>query len=172
MHCPYSRKMFTTVNKALATAKAPGVECQVVHTCQPWHEQATVLHEVALSVNKLKPESYRDTLAKIYETWDNWTDKNARGLSREELKAKCIKLCVPEALSEQVMKTITRSTESKGNGPSDAMQLLKHHTRSHRTLGVHVTPTVFVNGYEAGKISSGWPAEKWVGFLELLEAQK
>ena len=34
--------------------------------------------------------------------------------------------------------------------------IIKHH----RTRGVHVTPTCFVNGLEAGIVSSGWSAEQ------------
>ena len=29
-----------------------------------------------------------------------------------------------------------------------------------------VTPTVFVNGLEAGVVSSGWTPEQWLKFLE------
>ena len=35
---------------------------------------------------------------------------------------------------------------------------------------VHVTPTVFVNGLEAGVVSSGWSAAEWQKFLQPMGA--
>ena len=51
-------------------------------------------------------------------------------------------------------------------------------TRTHRRslrlfascLLADVTPTVFVNGLEAGVVSSGWTPEQWLQFLEPLGA--
>jgi protein-disulfide isomerase len=45
-------------------------------------------------------------------------------------------------------------------------QALKWHVRSHRKAGVHVTPTVYVNGIEAVQVSSGWDADEWALFLD------
>ena len=45
-------------------------------------------------------------------------------------------------------------------------QPLKWAVKYHRARSVHVTPTVYVNGLEAGVVSSGWSAEQWRAFLQ------
>ena len=40
----------------------------------------------------------------------------------------------------------------------------------HRVRSVHVTPTVFVNGLEAGVVSSGWGGAEWQRFLQPMGA--
>jgi len=47
-------------------------------------------------------------------------------------------------------------------GLGEVTKLLKFHTKHHRTRGVHVTPTVYMNSIEAPDVSSGWSAEQWV----------
>ncbi|MEK9722523.1 MAG: hypothetical protein VW405_03420, partial [Rhodospirillaceae bacterium] len=47
-------------------------------------------------------------------------------------------------------------------GLGDVTQSLKWAVKYHRTRGVHVTPTVFVNGTEAPDVSSGWSADEWM----------
>ena len=51
-------------------------------------------------------------------------------------------------------------------------QALKWATKLHRVRGVHVTPTVHVNGLEAGIVSSGWTGEQWLKFLEVRRVPK
>ena len=48
----------------------------------------------------------------------------------------------------------------------ETTKLLKFAIKYHRIRGVHVTPTVFVNGIEAPDISSGWTAEQWIEKLK------
>eukprot|EP00435_Cladocopium_sp_Y103_P032240 s1318_g8.t1 len=53
-----------------------------------------------------------------------------------------------------------------GNAGNAVTQHLKWAIKFHRVRGVHVTPTVFVNGLEAGIVSSDWSADEWAAFLD------
>ena len=59
-------------------------------------------------------------------------------------------------LSEKVHKLLEEKDDSR----------IKLHCRYHRRLGVHVTPTVFLNGEEATQISSSWTGQQWMEFLK------
>jgi len=47
-------------------------------------------------------------------------------------------------------------------GLGEVTKLLKFAVKHHRTRGVHVTPTVYMNSIEAPDVSSGWTAEQWI----------
>lgn len=50
-----------------------------------------------------------------------------------------------------------------GNSVTDEVKLI---TKLARKRGVHVSPTVYINGIEATQVSSSWSQEEW---LELLK---
>merc|ERR1712060_753140 len=58
----------------------------------------------------------------------------------------------------------------KEGGCNEMTQHIKWSVKFHRCRGIHVTPTVHVNGLEAGIVSSGWTADQWNAFLEPLGA--
>ncbi|CAM9170026.1 unnamed protein product, partial [Phaeothamnion confervicola] len=53
-----------------------------------------------------------------------------------------------------------------GDKGTHLTQDVKWICRHHRERGVHVTPTVFVNGIEATEISSSWTIDEWQDFLD------
>ena len=62
---------------------------------------------------------------------------------------------------------IDEKLKMKESGECNEMtQRLKWAVKYHRCRAVHVTPTVHVNGLEAGIVSSGWTPEQWCAFLE------
>lgn len=58
-----------------------------------------------------------------------------------------------------------------GNAGNAVTQRLKWATKLHRARGVHVTPTVHVNGLEASIASSDWTVEEWKAFLAALQLE-
>jgi hypothetical protein len=59
--------------------------------------------------------------------------------------------------------------KGEGNSGSKATQLVKWAVKYHRLArSVHVTPTVFLNGLEAGDVGSGWTVEQWTEKLDNL----
>jgi hypothetical protein len=43
---------------------------------------------------------------------------------------------------------------------------LKLHIKATRLVGIHVSPTVVVDGIAENSISSGWTKEQWVAWLD------
>ena len=52
------------------------------------------------------------------------------------------------------------------NSGNEMGQQVKWYVKLGRKNGIHVTPTVYVNGIEEGKISSGWTLEQWTEYLD------
>jgi hypothetical protein len=63
-----------------------------------------------------------------------------------------------DAAQAKLARTIVEGSLNTGNA---ATLDLKWATKYHRVRGVHVTPTVFLNGIEAPDVSSGWDADQW-----------
>ena len=70
------------------------------------------------------------------------------------------------------VKALLVMNEGGGNAGNAMTQHIKWACKYHRGRGVHVTPTVHVNGLEAGVISSGWTCEQWLAFLEPMGEDK
>lgn len=56
-------------------------------------------------------------------------------------------------------------TGTEVNTGSGLFQDVKWYTKHHRKRGMHVTPTVIVNGLEDEAISSGWDTPQWMEHL-------
>jgi protein-disulfide isomerase len=52
---------------------------------------------------------------------------------------------------------------NSGNGVTDDLKVL---VKMARLVGVHVSPTVIVDGVVDNSISSGWTKEQWMEYLE------
>jgi len=58
------------------------------------------------------------------------------------------------------------------DGGSPVMKRLKHYIKAGRKQGIHVSPTVFMNGVEDGSVGSSWSAEEWQDRMkQLLEKE-
>mmetsp|Transcript_37318 Transcript_37318/g.42642 ORF Transcript_37318/g.42642 Transcript_37318/m.42642 type:complete len:237 (+) Transcript_37318:56-766(+) len=182
--CPFSDKMFLTLyNDVLPIisadeTKKSAIAIKIYHVVQPWHPQGTMVHEAALAVKKVANED--DNLYLNYFKWiceqftgpdKKFSDADTWNQSRSQIyeslllyfqtqnlpniSASAMKLLVPPAL--------------EGNCGNDVTQDIKWTCKHHRAMGVHVTPTVFVNGIEAVQISSGWKCDDWVSFFDSFE---
>ena len=52
------------------------------------------------------------------------------------------------------------------NAGNSVGQLIKFYAKHGRKRGIHVTPTVLVNGIEEGDISSSWSLGQWTDYLD------
>merc|ERR1712151_1397751 len=52
------------------------------------------------------------------------------------------------------------------NAGNQMGQQIRWYVKFGRKNGIHVTPTVLVNGIEEGGISSGWTLEQWCEYLD------
>lgn len=97
---------------------------------------------------------------------DNFYDDSAYTKSRAQLNAELAVIAasfVPKDKFEALLAY--KVVEGARNSGNEMTQSLKWLTKYHRSCGVHVTPTCFLNGIEAGQISSGWTTEQWQELL-------
>jgi hypothetical protein len=136
----------------------------VIHqVVQPWHPQGTYVHEAALAVKLIAPEAYLPFISKVYAAHEKgqFKDNTVWNKSRQQIYDELV------AIAESCgVKGIDQKLKMKETGECNEMtQHIKWAVKYHRCRGVHVTPTVHVNGLEAGIVSSGWTTEQWIQFL-------
>ena len=97
---------------------------------------------------------------------DKFYDDSAYSKSRVQLNAELADIAAAFVPKEKFEALLAFKPEPGARNSGNAMtQALKWHTKYHRACGVHVTPTCFMNGIEAGQISSGWTDDQWQAFF-------
>jgi len=161
--------MFTTLYDGVLPTLTDDTDVSFIlhHVVQPWHPQGTMVHEAALALKKVSPPDYPGYVNAIYRAFETGTfnDADTWKKSRLEIYDDLLAL-VPEGVDASTVKALLLPTATGGNEGNAMTQDIKWATKYHRTRSVHITPTVFVNGLEAGVVSSGWSAEEWLQFLE------
>ena len=168
--CPFSKKMFNTLflkNTGLANKyeKEQQVQFTWFPVPQPWHPQSAIMAEAVLSIQKTTPHKTWAFITAMYANQDNFFDDKVADMSRTALYEGCAALaegvgCDRAAFLKELICT------GEGNCGNGVTQSLKFYVKQHRKQGVHVTPTVFVNGIEAPQVSSGWSGAEWSEFLD------
>mmetsp|Transcript_2566 Transcript_2566/g.7524 ORF Transcript_2566/g.7524 Transcript_2566/m.7524 type:complete len:224 (+) Transcript_2566:99-770(+) len=183
--CPFSRKMCITLNQPGGVFEriradpslASKVEFIFHNVPQPWHPQSPVMHEcmfaVALAVDH-DPEKLKKYIVAAFDAFPDFADLHVVDKSRKEIQRMCVDIAAATLADEMGGADAVRTNilshlsfdhlteEEPHMGLGEVTKLLKFHTKHHRTRGVHVTPTVYMNSIEAPDVSSGWSAEQWV----------
>lgn len=173
-NCPFSAKIFLKIEEVipkLQNENPSQFQFVFVNVIQPWHPSSVLLHEYALAVAQLLretvPERSNELFWKVsgtlFKNKEKFYDSSTTNIGRNDLyisindtvfddldlpfeKSKVLKkLTVTEE------KDISKAT-NKGN---DATVDVRYFTRYLRGVGVHVTPTVSVDGIVNDSISSG-----------------
>ena len=173
--CPFSQKMFCTlyneVMPGLDESMKKDVSFVIQQVPQPWHPQGTYVHEAALAVKACAPDAYPSYVRAIYEAFGSgkFKDDDTIDKSRKQIYSELLDLL---GSGDEKLKAVDKDAVAKlltlqgeGNAGNAMTQHIKWAVKYHRCRGVHVTPTVHVNGLEAGMISSGWNAEQWGKYL-------
>jgi len=167
--CPFSRKMWAAVIDNDLPAKMGDKVCFIVNQVpQPWHPQGTFVHEAALAVKQLAPDKYFAYVSALFAAYDggSFKDDTTWSKCRKEIYEELLDIAASTGIDRgEVEKQLTMKSEG-GNCGNEMTQAIKWCVKYHRTRGVHVTPTVHVNGLEAGVVSSGWTTEQWLEFLK------
>lgn len=170
--CPFSAKSFLTLTKEVLPAYEqthPG-KVQFLHYQypQPWHAPGAYAAEVSLAVELVDPSAYLRTCQCFFER-------------QEQLVFDCV--TYEKTRSELYVALATAAAEASGvdaaqvlekvkwlgtspNAGNSVSQLVKWYVKKGRKNGIHVTPTVLVNGIEEPSISSGWTLQDWVLYLD------
>jgi protein-disulfide isomerase len=173
--CPFSAKMWKTVatgEAASVMARFPEVKFVLRQVPQPWHMQSMLVHEAVLAarrnVRDARDPRFKAFIDAVFERQSELTDVVVWDWSRAQIQAHLVAMATAAGIDGVApLLQINADDVAKGmkNPGSYVTPEFKACVRYHRVRSVHVTPTVFVNGIEAGAVSSGWTVEQWVEFL-------
>ena len=164
--CPFCLKIFQRwtdggffTDDFLTTHK---LQIRFNHVPQPWHLRSIPIHNVGLAVARYKPEAFWDYSLQLFkdakETWDdnfnNATPNEFNNVLAEHAHkyTGVDKVLVVDYLGDKEAST--------------RMADLKYFVRYHRTVGVHMTPTVAINGIICGNIESSTDLDKVVEIIK------
>ena len=172
--CPFSMKMYNTVYNDVLPKLAGKTDLNIVvnQVPQPWHPQGTYVHEAAFAVKAAAPDAYPAYLSAVYKAFESgkFKDDDTIDKSRKQIYAELLDLLATgdDTLKAVDVAAVTKllTLQGEGNAGTPMTQHIKWACKYHRSRGVHVTPTVHVNGLEAGIVSSGWTGEQWLKFIE------
>eukprot|EP00913_Durusdinium_trenchii_P022632 g21255.t1 len=167
--CPFSKRMLMTVAGGVAKAFEGKVNFIFHSVVQPWHAQSSYMHEpgrhmkslcliclfcgqskeASLAVLKLhgRDAFWKYTVA-LMEQQEDFFDDKVFEKSRQQIYKELAIVAHEQGFDDKKIMARLHLT-GLGNAGNAVTQHLKWATRFHRLRGVHVTPTVFVNGLEA-----------------------
>lgn len=173
-NCPFSAKIFFKLKESVIPAlnqKYPNkFQFVFVNVIQPWHPNSEFLNEFSLVLAKLLRE---DPTAKntnslfwefsnlIFKNKEKFFDEANADLNRNEIYKSIadlpgfdnLGLPFPKSkILEQLTIVKDANPSNKGNG---ATVDVKYFTKYLRGVGVHVTPTVSIDGIVNNSVSSG-----------------
>jgi len=160
--CPFSKKMFDVLNGEVMPALQAGgkVDTLFQNVPQPWHPQSTWMHEVSLAVKALDESKFYAATAAIFAVQEKFFDSEVEDKSRKQILTELAAVVAPATGLEASAVLAQVALAGEGNKGSATTQQIKWAVKYHRCRGIHVTPTVLLNGLEAPDVSSGWTAEQ------------
>jgi protein-disulfide isomerase len=171
--CPFCKKMMDSLKEVLPEyeTKHPGaiqwLYCNVVQT---WHPQSALCHEACMAVSEVKKEAVWDFVHAFMDKQEDYFDDKVRSKTPNDIYQELATLAEGATGAPKADVLAKLALKGTGNSGCYVSQLMKWYTKMHRVRGVHVTPTVFVNGTEAPHVESGWTPAQWKEFLDSLLA--
>ncbi len=134
----------------------PTVEVRVVIQVQPWHPQATHMSLVVLATHMIEPARTFDVMRALYEHQQDYSDQACHDLTPRQLQEKLIGLAASAGVNEAGLRNLL-SPDMRERVVAE----LKRHVKYGRQNGIHVSPTVMVNGLVNNDVSSSWSPEQF-----------
>jgi protein-disulfide isomerase len=188
--CPFSAKLFTTIYGGMARDGDSGVIGTIFdkespcygnvvfifrQQIQPWHPSSTLAHEAGLAILRMTDSNSHEFWrfsAILFMRQKDFFDvkvvnetRNATYRRLAEVGAESIGVD-PEKMYALLKVPDEAGKDGElniGNQVSGDVRLM---TKMARLTGVHVTPTVLLDGVEVKEISSSWTKEQWLEWLE------
>lgn len=139
----------------------PGVvDITMYFVPQPWHPQSGTLAEGALAVQRADPSATIKFIMAIFENRDDFNDDAVFDMSRVGVYERMVPHAEAAGVSkEDFLAGLKQNPPGQGGVPVTTQ--LKFYVKHHRAAGVHVTPSVLVNGILDNGISSSWTLQQW-----------
>ncbi|KAJ2779633.1 hypothetical protein H4R18_003895 [Coemansia javaensis] len=169
--CPFSARLWRTLRGAVTPLlEARGVAVVFRHQVQPWHPTSALLHEAALAVERLSPARFALFCDALFEHQREFFDEATVDMTRGDVYRRLADLAAGanavddrQALLQLVDVQASDEPANRGNAVTAD---LKYHIRLARAQGIHVSPTVVLDGVRDDAVSSSWGAEQWQAWLD------
>ncbi|MCJ1272666.1 hypothetical protein MMC21_000453 [Puttea exsequens] len=173
--CPFSAKMFNTlytyVFPDVPKKYASRIQFLFRQQIQPWHPSSTLVHEAGAAVLRLSPDKFWPFSAALFEHQKEFFDVNVVKEARNDTYKRLAKVAGSVGLDEGKVYGLLEVSDKPnedgslnvGNQVTNDIKLM---VKANRRTGVHVTPTVLLNGIEEGSISSGFTGQQWEEWLD------
>ncbi|KAF7965680.1 hypothetical protein HWV62_9103 [Athelia sp. TMB] len=170
--CPYSAKLALAIEGVLKPLLSHGghydgrVKAIFRLQVQPWHASSTFVHEAALGVLRVSPESFWPFSLGLFQKQGEYFDIPSSTLTPLQIREKLVKLAaeyIPASKVDELKELLT--LKSSPNGGIAVTDDLKYTIKFSRQNGIHVSPTVLWDGLVANEISSSWGEKEWTEFL-------
>lgn len=177
--CPFSKKQFLTVYNDVLPIIANRETAKVAFIFRPqvqsWHPASTLVHESAIAVALLQPDLFWKYSAKLFEESDKFYDSHTVSESRSQTYYRLSKLAGAVGVNESkfldllTINPASSPDETGKNGGNKVTDLLKAQVKLGRQNGIHVSPTVLLNGVVDGSVSSSFSKDDWKKYFDSLE---
>ena len=170
--CPFSKNMYQTVRHGVIPALsakhlADNIEFVWQSVPQPWHPQSGLMHDALMAAYLVDASKVAIYIDEVFARQDEFFDDKTKHLTRVQIYDQLIQISGECGYDIPAMARLLDMERVEGNaGLEQVTQQLKWAVKYHRVRGVHVTPTVFINGIEADDISSSWDSAQWLNKLE------
>lgn len=153
--CPFSVRAFGKLDELLAAAGEDRITIKLRLQSQPWHMYSGVVVRAVLAASTLSggKESAKAVLAAV-------------GKHRAEFEFE--EHCRGPNMDATPNQIIARLEAYSGMALADAFAEpglqaeVKRHARYARQNGIHVSPTIMIDGLVQADLGSGDPVERWV----------
>ncbi|GAA5861381.1 hypothetical protein JCM3774_000230 [Rhodotorula dairenensis] len=177
--CPFSRTQLQGIRQHVlpfAEANPETLTVIIRQVPQAWHSSATLVHEAALGVSRALVDSgkvqswaeagpkWKEYFYKLIDEQEAFHDEpcaiETPNQTRERLADYAEAVGVDRKAFLEAVKV------GKGNSGTSVTSDLKLQIKFHRTRGIHVTPTVALDGLVEPSISSSFSGDDWRKFIE------
>ncbi|GJQ13744.1 hypothetical protein GpartN1_g5535.t1 [Galdieria partita] len=165
--CPFSRIAYLKLVDSIIPAFSNQLLFVFQNQIQPWHPQSALMHEASLAIGLIAKEKFFDYSRLLFEHQEEFFDQNCYNKSRREIYRELANLATKINIPEDKMLNLL-SIRGTGNDGNQVQTLMKFAIKYSRKLGVHVSPTYFVNGIEDTAAGSAWNKEEWLERLQPL----
>ncbi|KAF2397475.1 hypothetical protein EJ06DRAFT_533076 [Trichodelitschia bisporula] len=168
--CPFSKKMFQTLYPLLPKLRSPPYadKLQILFRpqIQPWHPSSLLVHEAALAFSHAMPGKFWEFSAKLFEVQEEYFDEPTAVEPREATYRRLVEMATKEfGVGWNPVWNALTLTGTHGNEGNFMTNEIKVWVKRGRQMGIHVSPTVVVNGVIEDSISSSWTQEQWLDWL-------
>lgn len=174
--CRFSAKIYKALRTEIIPAlneKYPG-KFQFIfrHQIQPWHPSSTLVHEAGIAVSLIAPEKFWEFSDALFDVSTEYYDEAVYNESRIQTYKRLAELAEKSVgvKQDEFLKLVeVPPSEVPRNGGNALQADVKYFVKQSRQNGIHVSPTVVVNGVIDNSIQSSSTLEFWLEKAKALD---